>query len=296
MLGGRPVTAGEIARALSGRRSGRGWIACCPAHEDRSPSLSICDAGEGNIILVKCHAGCDQHSVIAALRSLGLWVKASGGDRSPRPHEKATRIVDSYELKQRDKAGWLWAHSKPGEGSVVAHYARDVRRYEGSLPPTLRFLPPHKREHFPAMIGAFGFVDEPEPGLILPPYRVEAVHLTLLRPDGSGKADVKPNKLVVGSPRGCPIVIAPLNDLLGLAVCEGIEDALTAFGATGLGVWAAGAAGLMPALAANVPGYVEAVTIFAHDDPAGQRGAKALAERLLPRGDTVEVRIEGLVP
>jgi putative DNA primase/helicase len=47
-------------------------MACCPAHNDREPSLSITDAKDGNV-LVRCHAGCDQRDVIAALRMRGVW-------------------------------------------------------------------------------------------------------------------------------------------------------------------------------------------------------------------------------
>jgi hypothetical protein len=74
------------------------------------------------------------------------------------------------------------------------------------------------------------------------PRNVEVVHLTLLRSEGSGKAEVERPKLFVGSPTNLPIVLAPPNDLLGLAITEGIEDALTVHQATGLGAWAAGAA------------------------------------------------------
>ena len=81
-----------------------------------------------------------------------------------------------------------------------------------------------------------------------------------------------------------PIVIAPPNDLLGLAITEGIEDGLSVYQATGLGVWVAGSAGRMPGLADKVPNYIEAVTIYAHADEAGQRGANGLADALVERG------------
>jgi DNA primase len=48
------------------RRSGRGWVAKCPAHADRSPSLSIAEGDEGRT-LVKCFAGCHVTDVLAAL-------------------------------------------------------------------------------------------------------------------------------------------------------------------------------------------------------------------------------------
>ena len=142
------------------------------------------------------------------------------------------------------------------------------------------------------MIAAFALPDEIEPGLLGEPRNAEAVHLTLLRADGSGKADVEPNKIIVGSPGGSPIALAPPNDLLGSAICEGIEDGLTAHQATGLGAWAAGSAGRMPALAEVMPDFIDSITIFAHPDKAGRDGAHGLAKRLDQRG--IEVLLEGL--
>ena len=44
----------------------RAWMACCPAHADRNPSLSVSE-GEGGRTLFKCFAGCPAESVAAAL-------------------------------------------------------------------------------------------------------------------------------------------------------------------------------------------------------------------------------------
>lgn len=65
------MTAEGIGRGLEGRRCGSGWIARCPSHDDHSPSLSITE--RNGTVLVRCHAGCPQGDVIAALRALGLW-------------------------------------------------------------------------------------------------------------------------------------------------------------------------------------------------------------------------------
>lgn len=55
------MTAGEIAHALGGRRIGQdSYVVRCPAHEDRSPSLSL--AGDG-LTLWHCYAGCSQRDV-----------------------------------------------------------------------------------------------------------------------------------------------------------------------------------------------------------------------------------------
>lgn len=65
-------TVERIAGELNGRRSGKGWMVCCPAHDDRTPSLSIGQGTDGKI-LVKCFAGCAQERVLAALKERGLW-------------------------------------------------------------------------------------------------------------------------------------------------------------------------------------------------------------------------------
>lgn len=72
------LDAGTIADGLQkSKRAGPGkYVACCPTHNDRTPSLSIKDAPNGKV-LVHCHAGCSQSEVIGALRNLGLWYEPS---------------------------------------------------------------------------------------------------------------------------------------------------------------------------------------------------------------------------
>ena len=42
------------------------FLACCPAHDDKSPSLSIREIDDGRILL-NCFAGCDAESVLHAI-------------------------------------------------------------------------------------------------------------------------------------------------------------------------------------------------------------------------------------
>jgi GTP cyclohydrolase II len=60
------MTAENIAKALGGHRAGATWMARCPVHDDRAPSLSISSGKDGKV-LVRCHAGCEQRDVITAL-------------------------------------------------------------------------------------------------------------------------------------------------------------------------------------------------------------------------------------
>jgi hypothetical protein len=81
----------------------------------------------------------------------------------------------------------------------------------------------------------------------------------------------------------------PPNDMLGLAITEGLEDALSVHEATGLGAWAAGAASRMPALADIIPSYIEVCTVAVDDDSDGRHHAAEFAQRLEARG--IEARL-----
>lgn len=55
-----------LSRLEHVKKTGAGrWIARCPAHEDRSPSLSLRELDDGRILL-HCFAGCAPHNVLAA--------------------------------------------------------------------------------------------------------------------------------------------------------------------------------------------------------------------------------------
>jgi phage/plasmid primase-like uncharacterized protein len=244
-----------------------------------------------------CRMGGDVIDLVRHLDDCGFndAIEQLTGERSvgfdPVRHAKTQADADR-QRRQHEKAAWLWSQRRPIEGTIAEVYLRQARAITCPLPPTLAFLPPRKPDHHPALIAAFSLPGEIEPGSLGAPGNLESVHLTLLRSDGSGKAEVGRPKLFVGSPGNLPIVLAPLDDRLGMAITEGIEDALTVHQATGLGVWAAGAAGRMPAFADTVPRYIESITICAHSDQAGRNGALALADALDRRG--VEVFIEGI--
>jgi len=42
------------------------WLACCPAHEDKSPSLSIMQNETGKVF-IHCFAGCDGRAIMGAI-------------------------------------------------------------------------------------------------------------------------------------------------------------------------------------------------------------------------------------
>jgi hypothetical protein len=293
-------TAHDLAQALGGKRAQRladgGYLVPCPVpthgkgRGDRTPSLSISDGQKR--LLVRCFAGCNSRDVLDELLRRGLL-----DDRTRPPavankptEQRASDSPDKYQQCQHEKASWLWSQRRPITGTIAETYLRK-RNITGPLPTTLGFLPA-KGDYAPAMIAAFVIPDEPEPGVVGVPRDVRSVHVTRLLPDGSDREHGERAKIIIGSPLGRPIVLAPPNDLLALAITEGIEDALTVHAALGMGAWAAASAGFMPALAEKVPDYIDAVTVFAHADTAGQNGAIELAKRLHGRG--IEVFIEGI--
>lgn len=204
------------------------------------------------------------------------------------PPRKAqpTPKINTDPARQRDKAQWLWQQSRSIEGTPARAYLRQ-RGITAALPATLRYLAPRKSGHRHALISAFCVPFEPVPGVLHVP-AVAGIHLTLLKPDGSGKACTDRDKIMLGPSSGFPIVVAPMGESLALAVAEGIETALSISQASGLSTWAAGSAGRLPALAERIPNFVECVTIAAEPDDAGRCGAENLATRLVRRG--VEVR------
>lgn len=72
------------------RKTGAGrWIARCPAHDDRSPSLSIREA-DGGRVLIHCFGGCEPAAVLDAL---GIEFSALFEKREPGANYKPVRTA-----------------------------------------------------------------------------------------------------------------------------------------------------------------------------------------------------------
>jgi len=63
------------------------WLACCPAHEDRTPSLALRELDDGRV-LVHCFTGC---STAAILASVGLEFSDLYPERLTAHHTKSER-------------------------------------------------------------------------------------------------------------------------------------------------------------------------------------------------------------
>jgi len=270
--------AQTLTAALKGRWHGRYGTACCPAHGDRTPSLSLSNAPDGRLLL-RCHTGCDFLAILDALRGLGL-VEGTGRVPGLDPERLAQREAEERREaeKKARQARTVWEKARPIEGTPAAAYLRG-RGITCPLPDTLRFHPAAwhpSAQRLPAMValveGAERF----------------AAHRTYLRPDGSGKASVEPAKAMLGSVKGGAVRLA--HGIGPLVVCEGIETALSL--ASGLlrapaTIWAALSTSGMQKL--DLPPFPSCLTVATDGDPAGREAGHALATRADALGWTVSL-------
>ena len=81
------------------------WKACCPAHDDKNPSLAISETSDGTVLL-KCWAGCTTQSIVSAigleLRDLfpGEKQPHRGPSKSAIEHERMVYRIGKLLLEQ----------------------------------------------------------------------------------------------------------------------------------------------------------------------------------------------------
>lgn len=79
------------------RRNGKRYEAKCPAHEDKSPSLSVEELG--NKVLIHCFAGCDTSEV---MRAINLEMKDLFTDSGMSISEKIAYKREKEKQKYKD--------------------------------------------------------------------------------------------------------------------------------------------------------------------------------------------------
>lgn len=281
LVSSNPLASAEtITKALGGRKVGGGWMAPCPAHQDRKPSLSIRETIDGKV-LVHCHAGCTQESVIDALRQRGLWAEKGPSKRSDRPAPTRTIVTvgpSLEDIQRSNSALRVWPNAKAPLGT-------EVEKYLGSrgldLPPLERIRFHSGLKHptggkWPAMVALVtrGIDDEPI-----------GIHRTFLARDGLGKAPVQPPKMMLGPCRGGAVRLADAGDVL--MVGEGIETCLAAMQATGHPAWAAlSTSGL---LSLDLPTEAKKLIVLSDGDAAGAAAARGAALRWKREGRSVRI-------
>ena len=116
-------TTGEQAK-----ENGIGWVARCPAHDDKTPSLSITEGDDGRV-LVHCHAGCPADAICEAvgLKMTDLMPKRTNSVGGSTKSNGRPRIIDTYDYNDEngkllfqvvrmEPKGFRQRQPKPGGG------------------------------------------------------------------------------------------------------------------------------------------------------------------------------------
>jgi putative DNA primase/helicase len=263
------MNAAEIANALKARSAGRHqWMARCPGHPDRNPSLSI-SVGQDGRTLVHCFAGCSQEDVIEALRARGLWANGEAShDRlitpSRREPDDASRIAYAFTV---------WNSAFDPRGTIAEDYLASRKLV---LPPpelcstVLRFHPacPWEGNYVPCLIAAFrDFTTD----------KLRAIHrIRVDQPDRWPKTERK----MLGPVAGSAVKLDPVGT--SLVVGEGVETCLAARQLGLSPVWALGSAGAIERFA-PVPGVDELVILGENDNGSNGAAAAECCRKWKPR-------------
>ncbi|WP_282609392.1 toprim domain-containing protein [Pelagibius sp. Alg239-R121] len=218
-----------VAKQLRGYRKGAGWMCCCPAHDDRSPSLSL-DI-KGGRLLTHCFSGCSPQDVWDGLKDYF----ASGEGLSEEEMQKALERQRRADRKHAEKERWktqealrIWREAVPAKGTPVETYLRS-RAITIDVPQSLRYHPNVQHDFtglwMPCMVA----------GVQAPDRKVIAIQRTFLAHCGTKKAGLRETKLSLGRPGAGAVRFGPPGPALGLA--EGTETSLSAQEMFGMVTW-----------------------------------------------------------
>lgn len=264
--------ARRIVHEMNGHWRGSYGMVCCPAHDDRTPSLQVTPGRSA--VLFKCWAGCTQEAVLAALNSQKINRHTSGeaGDRPPEP-------------SRRKLALQLWDSAVPIAGTAAERYLRlraiDPTGLKVRFAPRCLVGPPDDREEHAALLVPFE-VDE---GII-------AIQRILLDPDTGEKryhARLREAKLTLGLVRHAAMRIGGQPDSDVLRIAEGFEEAVsvTQLSDGKLKVWGAGGIRRYGKIA--IPERIRKIVIYSQHGPEAAAAIEDAREHLTAGGRELKI-------
>jgi DNA primase len=269
-----PAVAGGVVKL---HRAGNEWKACCPFHQDRSPSFTIYSGGE-RFQCFGCGASGDVLDFIQRLHGVGLRDAAEmlGGGELPSVVLPAIPANDQGD--RADEALSIWRAAVPVTGTLAETYLR-WRGITVEPPISLRYAELPYGRRGPALPCLVCCVSSPKGP-------VQGIQRIYLAAHGRGKLDVAKPKLSLGKVSGGAIRLAPLDDS-ELVVCEGPETGLSLLQVLARPVWVAAGASMLPAM--RFPPSVRRVAVGGDNDEAGRAAAYKSAEAFALRG--IEARV-----
>jgi putative DNA primase/helicase len=269
------MSAAGIARQLGATRQGNNWRCACP--RGCGYGLSFCDGADGRL-LAFCFGGCAFDEIMSALVEYGLLDADDDDDL----HVSRRVTVCQRDITERI-AHARQIYDSGTHDQRIAVYLRSRGIHLTS--PVMRFAEqaPHRLgARLPAILAPIVDVDGEQIG----------VHLTYLRRDGSGKAELTKEyqRECRGAVHGGAIRLLPFNSDLALLVSEGVESGLAASELFGLPCWSAVYAGGLCSLV--LPPEVRHIVIAADNDKSGvgQRNALAAYDRWTAEGRSARIK------
>jgi putative DNA primase/helicase len=269
------VSAAASIAALLGhpqRVGPRKWRCDCPIHHGHS--LEITDSRYGRLLVFCWGGNCDRIDILRHIRSMGA---SSVHDHALQPDPSDA----DEEARKLAYAKQIFERARRAADSLVEYYL--ASRGITVLPPSsLRyssFCPHPTGIRLPAMIARLDNVD----GELI------GIHRTFLRSDGLGKAEVEPQKAMLGKARGGAVRLGPVEPDQWLIVAEGVESSLSAGMIYRRSAWAAASACGIENLI--LPPEARKILICADRDEngVGERAARRAAGRWAREGREVRL-------
>lgn len=266
-------TARRICESRGGKWSGTKGMACCPAHQDRTPSLGVTLGRKA--ILFHCFAGCNQQSVLSALAREGFEPTRFFSGSSAEHHLDPTKMGKPSAAALR-----IWREAQPLAASPAKAYleSRGILAASSALRfhPQTPLGPKGNTRFLPAMIAAVSLDEGPI-----------AIHRTFLTPKSSTKTLSKKPKRALGALGEAAVrLFAPVSGKLGLA--EGIESAMSAYALTGIPVWATLGNARFGHI--SIPQSVTELHLFVDYDAGGDLATSHGLKAFACKGRTIKVR------
>jgi putative DNA primase/helicase len=270
--GGRRLSVEQEGRRLveilGGRWGPNGGMCRCPAHDDRTPSLSV---RPGSVrLLLHCFAGCDASAVLRALEAERLLEPAAAeAPIFPQPGHERNRAALRIWEEAGSIAGTLAEAYLTSRGLAAA--STELRYH-----PRAAYGPSPFTKFQPALIAAV----RDDNGLV-------AIHRTFIDRQGHGLAALASPRRALGRFGRGAVRLGGSATRLGLA--EGIETALSATALFDVRCWATLGTERFGLVA--LPADVRELVLFLDHDGGGRR-----AERLAREAFAHVPHIESHVP
>lgn len=262
------AAAKDAVKRLNGTWHGSYGKARCPAHDDRSPSLSITPGRAA--VLFHCFAGCAQADVIAALAAKGGYVRPTKRDVVPQERRDLAPLARE-----------LWGKALPLAGTPAQRYLERRRIGHstiGRFDPAAMTYEGGKRLRLPALLLP-----------IIERRQLVALARVFVDKNGNKHPQLADPKRTLADPRGGAVQLGAIEgDHLNLA--EGFEEAESVIAKFGLpGCWSVNGTELYARI--HIPDHIRSITVYSQHGKAARTGLGKAESHLRNGGRALQVEL-----